>query len=208
MPERIYLIRHGETDWNAERRWQGIEPTDLNDAGRRQAHALARYLHHRQIGAIYSSDLPRALETARILGAAVDVTPVVDVRWREINVGVFQGLTGEEVELRYPEAIAAWRVDDLDYRIPQGESRRDLMTRAYAAWQDMLANNSAGREVAVVSHGGTIRLLLRRLLGDRVYDGRGALPNTSITTLAGSDHAGWRLEGVGEIPHLAPECDM
>lgn len=126
MPERAYLIRHGETDWNAEQRWQGFAPTGLNAVGRQQAQALADYLRPRPIRAIYSSDLPRALEAAQILGMALGVRPQVDVRWREMNVGVFQGLTAAGVQVRYPNELVAWRADTLDYRIPNGETRREL----------------------------------------------------------------------------------
>jgi len=200
MPERAYLIRHGETDWNAAQRWQGFAPTGLNDAGRQQAQALANYLRARPIRAVYSSDLLRALETAQILGAALGVDPQVDRRWREIDVGVFQGLTAAEVQLRYPDELAAWRADTLDYRVPNGETRRELQERAAAAWTAAVAASQAD-EIAIVSHGGTIRLLLRRLFGPSFFDGR-ELPNTSITTLARAAGGGWHLEGLAETPHL------
>lgn len=200
MLERAYLIRHGETDWNAAQRWQGFAPTGLNDAGCQQAQALADYLRARPIRAVYTSDLPRALQTAQILGAALGVDPQVDARWRELDVGVFQGLTAAEVQLRYPDELAAWRADTLDYRLPNGETRRELQERAAAAWAAAVAGHQAG-EIAIVSHGGTIRLLLRRLLAPNVSDGR-ALPNTSITTLARAA-GGWHLEGLAETPHLA-----
>lgn len=200
MPGHVYLIRHGESDWNVARRWQGFAPTGLNDAGRRQAQALADFLRGQPIHAVYSSDLPRALETARILGAALGVTPQVDTRWREINVGVFQGLTTAEAEQHYPAELAAWRADRPDYRVPNGESRRELQDRAAAAWQDVTAG-AGGGAAAVVSHGGTIRLLLHRLFGPEVFDGR-PLPNTSITTLARAADGGWALAGAGETPHL------
>lgn len=201
MPKRIYLIRHGETDWNAARRWQGFAPTGLNDAGREQARALAAFLRACPIHTVYSSDLPRALETARIVGAALGVVPQVDARWREINVGVFQGLTADEVELLYPAELAAWRADMPDYRVPTGESRRELQDRAAAAWTQVAAGDGDG-ETVVVSHGGTIRLLLCRLFGSQVRDSH-PLPNTSITTLVRAADSNWRLERVGETPHLS-----
>ena len=91
--ERVLLIRHGQTDWNANGRWQGILPIGLNDVGRTQAETLAIYLARRPIGSIYCSPLPRALDTARALGQAVGVVPEVDERLQEFNLGVFQGLT-------------------------------------------------------------------------------------------------------------------
>lgn len=200
MPRRIYLIRHGESDWNVARRWQGFAPTGLNEAGRQQARALAAYLRAEPIDAIHTSDLPRALETARILGAALGVVPQVDTRWREINVGVFQGMTAAEVEQRYPAELAEWRADTPDYRVPNGESRRELQDRAAAAWHDVAAGQ--GSAAAVVSHGGTIRLLLRRLFGPEAFDAQ-PLHNTSITTLTQTDGGVWVLESAGETPHLS-----
>jgi broad specificity phosphatase PhoE len=199
MPRRIYLIRHGESDWNVARRWQGFAPTGLNDTGRQQAQALADYLRTEPIDAIYTSDLPRALETAHILGAALGAAPQVDTRWREINVGVFQGMTAAEVEQHYPAELAAWRADTPDYRVPNGESRRELQDRAAAAWHDVAAGE--GRAAAVVSHGGTIRLLLRRLFGPAAFDSQ-PLHNTSITTLTRAADGVWTLESAGATPHL------
>ncbi len=201
MLERIYLIRHGESDWNAARRWQGMAPTGLNTVGRRQAQALADFLRDRPIGAVYSSDLPRALETAHILAAALGVLPQVDARWREINIGVFEGMTTAEVEQAYPAELAAWRADMPDYRVPNGETRRELQDRAAAAWEQAAAGAKGG-EVAVVSHGGTIRLLLRRLFGPEAPHEPHTLPNTSITTLTRAAGGVWTLASTGETPHL------
>lgn len=200
MLKRVYLIRHGETDWNAQQRWQGMEPTPLNKAGYEQAQALADYLADRPIGSIYSSDLPRAIQTAAALGARLGVEAQVDERWREIDVGIFQGLSSAEVQQRYPAELAAWQENYYDYVIPQGESRRALQTRAYAAWQDMLGRQN-GAEAVVVSHGGAIRMLLRRLFGDQHQGVEAHIANTSITTLEPGD-GGWRLIAVAETPHL------
>lgn len=202
--ERVLLIRHGQTDWNMQRRWQGLEPTALNEAGFEQARALAAYLCHRSIRAVYSSDLPRALQTATVLAEALKLQPVVDVRWRELHVGVFQGLNAEECEQRYPAEMLKWRSDDHDFIIPNGESRRALGERALAAWQDIV-DQPHGPEVAVVSHGGTIHRLLVALLdvGERAHF---QLTNTSITTVE-RDGAGWRLAGVAETPHLPHGTD-
>jgi broad specificity phosphatase PhoE len=201
-PERILLIRHGETDWNAEERWQGFAPTELNALGHRQAAVLADYLAQRPIAAIYSSDLPRTWQTAVPLARVLGLEPQPDPRWREINLGVFQGLTIAEMEQQYPDEVLARKADLWGYVYPQGESRRDLANRARAAWEQVVANAS-GKEVAVISHGGTIRSLLWDLFGE---DGDEKLhqpiTNTSITTIevaAGQ----YVLHTVGETPHLA-----
>lgn len=197
--ERVLLIRHGQTDWNMQRRWQGLEPTALNEAGFEQARALAAYLCHRSIRAVYSSDLPRALQTATVLAEALKLEPLVDVRWRELHVGVFQGLNAEECEQRYPAELLKWRSDDHDFIIPNGESRRALGERALGAWQDIVAQPH-GPEVAVVSHGWAIRRLLTVLFGEGDHI-RFHLTNTSITTVE-REGDGWRLAGRAETPHL------
>lgn len=199
-PERVLLIRHGETDWNAQRRWQGYEPTALNEIGFTQAKALAKHLASRPIRAIYSSDLPRALQTAETLGSTLKLKPEIDLRWREINIGIFQGHTTDELERLYPGELAMWVSTDLSYMVPKGESRRALQIRAHEAWKAVI-ERPHGPEIAVISHGGTIKALMRELIGD--HDPRLSihLTNTSITTFERSG-TGWRLKGTAETPHL------
>ena len=198
--ERILLIRHGETDWNASRRWQGFAPTDLNQQGRLQAQALAYNLANRPIGSIFSSDLPRTVQTAAPLAEQLRLTLVLDERWREIHLGVFQGLTQDEAEQRYPDEVAARRADYWNYVIPAGESRRQLQNRAHAAWLSLI-EQAVGPEAVVISHGGTLKVLLLRLYGEGDEIQKIALENASITTLerSGGD---WLLKGVSETPHL------
>jgi broad specificity phosphatase PhoE len=200
-PERILLIRHGETDWNAEERWQGFAPTELNALGHEQAKALADYLVQRPIAAIYSSDLPRTWQTALPLARALGLEPQPDPRWREINLGVFQGLTHAEMEQQYPDEVIARKADLWGYAYPQGESRRDLGNRARAAWEYVVTNTN-GQEAAIISHGGTIRTLLWILFGEEDEKLHMPIPNTSITTI--DVKAGrYMLHAVGETPHLA-----
>jgi broad specificity phosphatase PhoE len=203
-PERILLIRHGETDWNAEGRWQGFASTELNSVGRAQAAALAAFLAQRPISAIYSSDLPRTWQTALPLARALGLQPQADPRWREINLGRFQGLTRAEMLEQYPDEMTARSADMWGYTYPEGESRRDLQNRAYAAWQSVLKNTLDGHEVAIVSHGGTIKTLLWKLFGEDDARLEAPIPNTSITTLEAVDGA-YLLRAVGEIPHLSGE---
>ena len=99
----ILLVRHGETDWNLERRWQGHIDRPLNDVGRAQARALADRLDSEPFAAVYSSDLARARETAEIVAAAHGLPVHLDPRLREADVGEWSGLTADEIERRYPE---------------------------------------------------------------------------------------------------------
>lgn len=199
-PERILLIRHGETDWNVEGRGQGFARTDLNANGQAQAQALAAHWSQRSIAAIYSSDLPRAWQTATPLATALNITPQTDERWREIHLGIFQGLTRDEARQQYPAETAARRADYWDYVTPGGESRRGLQARAYAAWQ-FITTQASGPAVAVVSHGGTIRWLLLKLFGENNARLDVSLTNTCVTTLA-AQNGNWVLQSVAETPHL------
>ncbi len=197
--QRVLLIRHGETSWNIIGRWQGFEQTVLNEVGLSQAKALAAYLRRRSISAIYSSDLLRALQTAYPLCEALGLTPIAHAGWREQNLGIFQGLTRAEIEAKYPAELASMRAD-MAYAIPEGESRADMQRRAYRAWEVVVANDK-GPEVAIVSHGGTISVLLIGLFGDEPEVRNVFVPNTSITTVErnGKD---WKLVEIGATPHL------
>ncbi len=199
--ERLILVRHGQTDWNINGRWQGALPVGLNDVGRAQAKALGTYLSGRKFGSIYCSDLPRALDTAKAIGNAVGVTPQIDKRLQEFNLGVFQGLTREEISVRYPNEWRDFEADYWNYTVTNGESRRDLQNRAYEVFQHIVAN-ATGPEVAIVSHGGTIRMLLHRLFDGAPELDHLHIENTSLTTLLPKDE-GWRLDELAVVPHLS-----
>ncbi|MAS33079.1 MAG: hypothetical protein CL610_03670 [Anaerolineaceae bacterium] len=203
MLQRILLIRHGETDWNAEGRGQGFAPTGLNDKGRAQAEALAAHLAGRPIEALHSSDLPRAMETAAPLSKALKLPILVDERWREIHLGMFQGLTRSEAQQKHPAELAARYADYWNYVPTGGESRRALQDRAYAAWQAVITQN-AGPEIAIISHGGTINALLWKLFEADMVKFDRYITNTSVTSMTQQNSA-WQLQEIAAIPHLQPD---
>lgn len=206
--QRVHLIRHGQTTWNAERRWQGVtSAVPLTDEGRAQSRALANYLLSSgySVAVLYSSDLGRAWETALILGEALGLIPQADARWREVNAGIFQGRTWPDMEAEFPHYVAEYRArgdefENPDYRFPGGESWAEVQARAYEAFESITAQ-PRGETVAVVSHGGVIRSLLSKLFHPMSPSEGMRLPNTSITTLD-RDGQGWRLVEVGATPHL------
>lgn len=148
----ILLARHGETDWNAQRRVQGHSDTPLNDRGREQARELAGELAGERIDAVYSSDLLRAHETARIVAdqRALDVTAIRDLRER--HFGTWEGLTDQEIFTRYPEVLdgAPWG---------DAETQDEMAERVLGALL-RIAESHPDQRILVVSHGGPLRRVL------------------------------------------------
>lgn len=199
--QTVFLIRHGQTDHNATGRWQGCLPTALNAIGHEQARRLADYLRHAPIDRVFTSDLPRAAQTAEPLATGRAVPLVTDPRLRELDVGVFQGRTRDEIIATHPDAFAGFVSGDPDFVVPGGESRGQLQERAYRAWQDAIAQPDA-RAVALVSHGGTLRELLRRLFPDHVAMDSVRIGNTSITIVNRTPAGVWELAALAISPHL------
>lgn len=165
MTRRLMLLRHGQTEFNATRRMQGHIDTELSATGVAQARAVADYLATQNIGTILCSDLQRAKVTAEVIGAKAGVTPVVDARLRETNLGVWQAKTHEEVDAAYPGARATWR-HDATWAPPEGESRMQVAARARAVIDELMHTYEQwdSSTVLVVAHGGTISALTSSLL--------------------------------------------
>jgi probable phosphoglycerate mutase len=151
----LLLVRHGETDWNAESRWQGHFDPSLNELGRRQAEALADQLSEEGIDAVYSSDLRRALETATIVARRIGVSVRPLLELREIDVGSWSGLTMDEIRTQLPDAIE--RLRDHGYGWEGGETPEELQVRVVRALREIVAAHPDGR-VLVVTHGGVVRV--------------------------------------------------
>jgi 2,3-bisphosphoglycerate-dependent phosphoglycerate mutase len=200
----LWLIRHGETDWNREQRAQGHLDVPLSKLGLEQAKLLAARLASVHFDALYSSDLGRAFETANTVGRVLQQPVRIDGRWREIHLGVVQGLTYPEIKAR------GMHRQNRNIHEPWegGESQVQLMERASAAMVDIRSNHSRGR-VAVFTHGGTIRAALHSLLEDPehriAFAERG---NTSITKLrlieGDAGRARWILVSYNDTAHLEP----
>lgn len=157
MPTTIVLVRHGETDWNRENRFQGRADTRLNDAGRAQARALARELEPESFAAIYSSPLFRAYETATIL-AERRTLPVERINaLMEVDVGSWSGLTRVEVDARFPEGYSRWL--DFGHGWEDGETYEELGERVVSGLLQLAEAHPRG-SVLAVTHGGPIRSAL------------------------------------------------
>jgi alpha-ribazole phosphatase len=161
---RLLLLRHGETDWNASGRYQGQQDISLNAAGRRQAADLARRLADRPLHAIYASELARAWETALAVGEVQGVVVRPEPRLRELSFGAWEGLTYRQIGQQDPEGLARWNADRVNRAPPGGESLGAMAARLRDLIDEIRATYDEGT-VALVSHGGTIRIILCLLLG-------------------------------------------
>jgi broad specificity phosphatase PhoE len=158
---QLCLIRHGQTDWNLEGRYQGQSDVPLNKNGLAQALSLTEKLNGHSFSAIYSSDLTRARQTAENIADHLGLTVQVEPRLREINQGEWEGVLVEEIISRYAEIWSQRTVDPASVRPPGGETVREVATRVYAALDD-IARLFPNRRVLIVSHGLSIATAICR----------------------------------------------
>ena len=182
-PTRVLALRHGRTAWNAEARIQGQLDVPLDAVGRWQAERVAEALADEDLGAIYSSDLQRALATAQPLAARTGARLQTDVRLRERGFGSFEGRTYADIEATWPEAALRWRQREVDFRPGGGEA----LTPFYARCVDAVCARAAahpGQTIAVVAHGGVLDCLYRAAVGVGLTAPRSwLLGNASINRL-------------------------
>ena len=162
---RILLARHGETQWNFEGRYQGQEDIPLSETGRKQAQSLSTRLCDVQIDAAFSSPLKRARETAELALAERASLLKFDPRLMEINHGEWEGLLAAEIHARDPELLQAWRDTPDSVLMPEGESLKHVLDRAWAALTDIIEQQNESDTVLIVAHDAVNRVLLCRILG-------------------------------------------
>jgi probable phosphoglycerate mutase len=202
----VHLIRHGETDFNREGRWQGQLPIGLNEHGQMQARRLAARLACEPIVAVYASDLPRAAQTAQILADALKVPLTLDPDLREVYVGDWEGLLGGEVRERFPDEFERW-VKLRQGRPGGGEDFQEAQRRMVQAVDAIVARHP-GQAVAVVSHGFVIKAFICYCLElpptgmSRFVGGN----NTSINVVEYRDGARPRLLRLNDEAHLEMPC--
>ena len=198
----LILIRHGETEFNREGRFQGWIDAPLNEHGRRQAERLAGQLAHERVDALHCSDLLRARQTAAPAAAALGLAAQPDARLREQGFGVLEGLTFPEARERQPEALAIWARHEADAAAPGGESVRAFHDRVVGALRDIAARHAVGR-IAVVTHGGVLDMVWRAAHGLPLDGPRACpIPNTGLNRVA-VDAERLAISGWGEDAHLA-----
>jgi len=159
----LILVRHGETEWNAQRRYLGQSDILLSPFGRQQAELVAERLAHQKIDAVYASDLKRAWETAALIAQKHTLKVFSEPRLRELKFGVLEGLTFDEAQTQYPEMIAAWFVDF--NQPPDGAETIDLFHARIADLLDDLKQKHDEQTLLLVGHGGSLSEVLRVALG-------------------------------------------
>ena len=200
-PTRIFALRHGQTAWNAESRIQGYLDVALNDTGRWQAEQLAQALADEPLAAIYSSDLLRALDTARALAATTGAPLHTRAALRERCFGVFEGHTHADVERLWPEQAASWRRRETNSGPAGGETLEVFHARCVPV-VCALAAAHPGQAIAVVAHGGVLDCLYRAAVGvdlaaPRSWELGNAVINRLLFTGDGLSLVGW-----GDDSHL------
>ena len=196
---RFIVVRHGETEWNRQGRYQGHLDSPLTPVGHAHGRALADRLARHRFTALYSSDLGRARRTAELVAGRTGHAVLLDARLRERNLGIFQGLTKAEVKGGFPAEYRLHKTPD--FVIPQGESARQRFECAVSCFEE-LARIHASEQIVVVTHGGVISAMLRHVLGIPLEAPRRfARANASWNRFV--HHEGtWFLETWGDLSHL------
>lgn len=204
---RVLLIRHGETDWNVTRRVQGQLDLPLNPTGQRQARQVAAALADGDpIDTIYSSDLLRTMATARAIAETTGSPLVSMAALRERNLGTFQGSTFAEVTTRAPADAASWRSRVPDW-VPPGGGESLLQFRERTASAVLrIARENAGRQIAVVTHGGVLDILYREATRLALQDARTwEIGNAAINRILWTNGGRFSLVGWNDTSHLSQE---
>jgi alpha-ribazole phosphatase len=162
---RLLLAPHAPTDWNAVGRYQGHSDTALSDIGRQQAALLAARLDDERIDEVHASDLRRAQETASFVYVSRSIPCRTDPRLRELHFGAWEGMSHDEVQHRYADALIAWQADPLRTPPPGGETLAQLADRIGGFLSDVGGERNDQRTMLVVAHRGSLRVLVCLALG-------------------------------------------
>jgi 2,3-bisphosphoglycerate-dependent phosphoglycerate mutase len=201
---QVIIVRHGETEWNLKLIRQGHLDSPLTERGLAQAKALAERLMRERFTALYCSDLGRAFQTAHLIANETGHAIITDPRLRERHLGIFQGLSGDEIQRRFPAEYKLHRTVGPTYVIPGGESVEQQVARNIACLTEV-AGKHAGETVVVVTHGGVLSGLFRHTFSipftaPRRFD----FTNAGLNVFNYQD-GNWFLQTWGDVSHLAPD---
>lgn len=185
---KIYLIRHGQSEWNKETRIQGQKNTKLTDYGKEQAIKLGKRLINENIHIIYSSDLERAYNTGKLISNSIHKQLIPSKSLREMNFGLWEGLTINEIKDSFDEDYTKWRKDPHTLRINGAESLFELKERSMG-FVNQIINMNQGKNIAIVSHSATLKTIILGLLGlDLSYYKNFTLSNVSLSIIECRDY--------------------
>jgi probable phosphoglycerate mutase len=201
----LLAVRHGQTVWNAESRFQGHGDSPLTETGRRQAQALGERMRGIDFDVLISSDLGRAMQTASIVASCAGHEVRTDFRLRERNFGALEGLTKAEIQDRHPGVYERLYADDPDYAPPGGETHRGHFQRNLSFIKELIAAQP-GVTAVLVGHGGLLDTLFRFVAKLPLEQPRCfVIPNTSLSRFSRGTFYGtrrWVIESWGDVAHL------
>lgn len=198
MRSRIILIRHGQTDWNIQMRYQGSKDIPLNNTGIAQARLLARRMKNEAVNKVYSSGMKRANEFGKIVFGSVEIEHVPGLR--EISFGIFEGMTYDEIMKAHPDIYSEWVKDPMNLAVPGGEDLKSFGKRVLTAFNAVA--DSAGRDecLAIVTHGGAISVIVNSVSGSNSFWEN--IPETASVTIIESEGGVRRLKSFNDTSHL------
>lgn len=198
---QVIIVRHGQTEWNIANIRQGHLDSPLTEEGIAQAKALARRLMREKFSVIYSSDLGRAMQTARIIAEATGHPIIGDARLRERHLGIFQGLSSQEIKEKFPEEYKLHRTLGPNYVIPAGESVQQQVARNVAYLNEIAARH-LGESILVITHGGVLSGLFRHTFSIPFEAPRRFEFTNAGLNVFMYEEGDWFLQTWGDLSHL------
>jgi probable phosphoglycerate mutase len=201
---QVIIVRHGQTEWNIKGIRQGNLDSALTEKGIAQAKALAQRLAREKFTTLYSSDLGRALQTAKEVSSVTGHEIITDARLRERHLGIFQGLSGEEIKQKHPEEYKLHRTLGPDYVIPGGESVKQQVARNIG-YLNEIGETHLGETIVVVTHGGVLSGLFRHTFSIPFNAPRRFEFTNAGLNIFAYEEGNWYLLTWGDVSHLAPD---
>lgn len=203
----IYLIRHGETQWNRSLKVQGKLDIPLNENGIMQAKIVASLFKDIKIDAIYSSNLSRAYVTAKIIANELKLNVNINPFLQEINMGRWEGSLWDDIKIEYKDFINRWQQDIENIPIPDGESYLEVQKRVYKAFCDIISKYNIESKIIIVSHGIALKVLITKLIDISIQTAhKFSLDNASISSIIYENNFKinflnntFHLKGLGDI---------
>jgi len=197
----IYLVRHAETEWNKEKRYQGGRDIPLSNTGIEQARQLARRLRGVRFDLAYSSPLQRARQTAELLVGDNSPPIILEPAFQEISHGLWEGLRLEEIAERFPREFRLWKDKPHLVKMPQGERLHDLWRRVVPRFLELVAQ-AQGERILIVGHGGVNRVILMHCLRMELWDYWKLLQNSTCLNLIEKNPEGFQVKIINDLSHL------